>query len=137
MAPLNIPTETVEKGDRPALEDFATETYEWLSLIRLQSPRVEAGDAIDPYLSRYRVPGDGDPSPHGRVCKITWQGFFTSNWVRGVLIDALAALPSRTWFSMSATSFSNGMVGDSNEVSFLRPPESSGQYLLWEVQSND
>ncbi|KAF9873714.1 ribonuclease P 40kDa subunit [Colletotrichum karsti] len=137
MAPLTLPPEILQNSDRPALEDFATETYEWLSLIRLQSPRVEAGDSIDPYLSRYQVPGDADSAPHGKVCKITWQGLFASSWVRSVLIDALAALPSRVWFAMSATSFSKGMVGDSTEVSFLRPPESPGHYLLWEVKSNE
>ncbi|KAL0935923.1 ribonuclease p mrp protein subunit pop1 [Colletotrichum truncatum] len=137
MAPLSLPAETIPNGDRPGLEDFATETYEWLSLVRLQSPRIETGDSIDPYLSRYQGPGDSDSPQHGKVCKITWQGFFTSSWVRSVLIDALVALPSRTWFSLSATSFSKGMVGDSTEVAFLRPPESPGHYLLWEIKSDD
>ncbi|KAF6834503.1 ribonuclease p protein subunit [Colletotrichum musicola] len=137
MAPLAVPADTIENGDRAGLEDFATETYEWLSLIRLQSPRVAAGDKIDPYLSRYQIPGDSDAPPHGKVCKITWQGFFTSNWMRSVLINTLTALPSRAWFSLSATSFAKGMAGDSGEVAFLRPPESSGHYLLWEIRSDE
>ncbi|GJC80507.1 ribonuclease P protein subunit p40 [Colletotrichum liriopes] len=117
-APLAIPNEVIQNGDRPDLEDFATETYEWLSLIRLRSPRVDAEDNIDPYLSRYRVPGgtDADTPAHSKVCKITWQGFFTSDWVRSVLINALVALPSRAWVSLSATSFSKGMAGDSSEA---------------------
>ncbi|KAK2016719.1 ribonuclease P 40kDa subunit [Colletotrichum eremochloae] len=140
-APLAVPSEIIQNGDRPGLEDFATETYEWLSLIRLQSPRVQAGDSIDPYLSRYQVPGDADadtdaPS-HSRVCKITWQGFFTPEWVRGVLINALVALPSRTWVFLSATSFSKGMAGDSAEVAFLRPPASPGHYLFWEIKGDE
>ncbi|OHW99458.1 ribonuclease p mrp protein subunit pop1 [Colletotrichum incanum] len=138
-APLAIPNEVIQNGDRPGLEDFATETYEWLSLIRLRSPRVDAGDSIDPYLSRYQVPGDADADtpPHSKVCKITWQGFFTSDWVRSVLINALVALPSRTWVSLSATSFSKGMTGDSSEVAFLRPPSSPGHYLFWEIKCDD
>ncbi|GKT83966.1 ribonuclease P 40kda subunit [Colletotrichum tofieldiae] len=117
-APLAIPNEVIQNGDRPDLEDFATETYEWLSLIRLRSPRVDAEDNIDPYLSRYRVPSgtDADTPAHSKVCKITWQGFFTSDWVRSVLINALVALPSRAWVSLSATSFSKGMAGDSSEA---------------------
>ncbi|KAK1976045.1 ribonuclease P 40kDa subunit [Colletotrichum cereale] len=138
-APLAVPGEIIQNVDRLGLEDFATETYEWLSLIRLQSPRVEAGDSIDPYLSRYQVPGDADvdaPS-HSRVSKITWQGFFTPDWVRGVLINALAALPSRAWVSLSATSFSKGMAGDSAEVAFLRPTASPGHYLFWEIKGDE
>ncbi|TDZ20951.1 Uncharacterized protein Cob_v006208 [Colletotrichum orbiculare MAFF 240422] len=135
IAPLAFPLEIIQHGDRPGLEEFATETYEWLSLIRLQSPRVQAGDNVDPYLSRYQTPGGPDTPSQAKVCKITWQGFFTSNWVRSVLINALVALPSRTWLSLSATSFSKDMAVDSTEVSFLRPPESPGHYLLWEVKS--
>ncbi|KAJ0268213.1 hypothetical protein COL940_013617 [Colletotrichum noveboracense] len=139
MAPLTVPSETIESGDRPSLEDYATETYEWLSLIRLQSPRVAAGDNIDPYLSRYQTPMplDSASPPHDKICKITWQGFFTPAWVRSVLINALVALPSRAWFSLSATSFSKGLVGDSTEVAFLRPPESPGHYLFWEIKGDE
>ncbi|KAF4902226.1 hypotheticall protein [Colletotrichum viniferum] len=139
MAPLTFPSEVIESGDRPSLEDYATETYEWLSLIRLQSPRVAAGDNIDPYLSRYQTPTplDSASPPHDNICKITWQGFFTPAWVRSVLINALVALPSRAWFSLSATSFSKGLVGDSTEVAFLRPPESPGHYVFWEIKSDE
>ncbi|KAF0317997.1 ribonuclease P 40kDa subunit [Colletotrichum asianum] len=139
MAPLTVPSEAIESGDRPGLEDYATETYEWLSLIRLQSPRVAAGDNIDPYLSRYQTPTplDSASPPHDKICKITWQGFFTPAWVRSVLITALVALPSRAWFSLSATSFSKGLVGDSTEVAFLRPPESPGHYLFWEIKGDE
>ncbi|KAI8243611.1 Ribonuclease P protein subunit p40 [Colletotrichum sp. SAR 10_96] len=139
MAPLTVPSEVIESGDRPSLEDYATETYEWLSLIRLQSPRVAAGDNIDPYLSRYQTPTPLDSAslPHDKICKITWQGFFTPAWVRSVLITALVALPSRAWFSLSATSFSKGLVGDSTEVAFLRPPESPGHYLFWEIKGDE
>ncbi|KAJ0313132.1 hypothetical protein COL5a_003983 [Colletotrichum fioriniae] len=135
--PLSLPLDVIQNGDRPGLEDFATETYEWLSLIRLQSPRVKTGDSIDPYLSRYRVPGDSDTPSHAKVCKISWQGFFTSQWVRSVLINALFAMPSRTWFSLNATSFSKGMAGDSTEVAFFRPPESPGHYLFWEIKGDE
>ncbi|KAI8316171.1 hypothetical protein K4K61_010062 [Colletotrichum sp. SAR11_59] len=139
MAPLTVPSEAIESGDRPGLEDYATETYEWLSLIRLQSPRVATGDNIDPYLSRYQTPTplDSASPPHDKICKITWQGFFTPAWVRSVLITALVALPSRAWFSLSATSFSKGLVGDSTEVAFLRPPESPGHYLFWEIKGDE
>ncbi|KAL7936423.1 ribonuclease P 40kDa subunit domain-containing protein [Trichoderma chlorosporum] len=54
--PLRVPSTILAQGDREALEYSATEMYEWLSLVRLESPRVEEGDTIDPYLSRYSPP---------------------------------------------------------------------------------
>ncbi|ROT36729.1 ribonuclease P 40kDa subunit [Sodiomyces alkalinus F11] len=137
MPTLTIPSEILTHGNRPDLEDFATELYEWFSLVRLGSPRVAANDDIDTYLSRYRVPDDAGPTTKSKVCKLTWQGFLTADWVRGLLIDVLATLPSRTWFSLSATSFSQGMTGDGSEVAFLRPPNSAGQYLMWEIKGQD
>lgn len=132
-----MPSEIVTDGNRSDLEDFATELYEWFSLVRLGSPRVAANDDIDSYLSRYRVPSDAGPTTQSKVGKVTWQGFFSADWVRELLVDVLATLPSRTWFSLSATSFAKGMKGDSSEVAFLRPPDSAGQYLLWEVKGED
>ncbi|KAL2756468.1 hypothetical protein ACRALDRAFT_1081689 [Sodiomyces alcalophilus JCM 7366] len=138
MPTLAMPSEILAHGNRSDLEDFATEIYEWFSLVRLESPRVAANDDIDSYLSRYRVPSDAGPTVQSKVCKVTWQGFVTADWVRGLLVDVLATLPSRAWFSLSATSFSKGLnKGDSAEVAFLRPPNSPGQYLLWEIKGED
>ncbi|CAM1507392.1 Fc.00g070330.m01.CDS01 [Cosmosporella sp. VM-42] len=63
--PLDIPIEILATGDRTALEETTTEFYEWLSLIRLGSPRVEPHDDIDPYLSRYRIPEGADEQAMG------------------------------------------------------------------------
>ncbi|KAM0325719.1 hypothetical protein ACHAQA_007019 [Verticillium albo-atrum] len=134
---LSIPPEILSEGDRSGLEDFASETYEWLSLVRLESPRIAVGDNINSYLSRYQVPDDSGATTKGKVCKVTWQGFLTADWVRELLIDVLATVPSKTWVSFSATSFSKGIVTESAEISFLRPPESAGHYLLWEIQGQE
>ncbi|KAM0449968.1 hypothetical protein ACHAO4_006845 [Trichoderma viride] len=53
---LRIPSTILAQGDRESLEYSATEMYEWLSLVRLESPRIVTGDTIDPYLSRYSPP---------------------------------------------------------------------------------
>lgn len=138
LVPPLRPSSTI-LSDRGRLTDYATETYEWLSLVRLASPRVEIGDDIDPYLSRYRVP-DGEPSEgasemkEARVRKITWAGFISSQWARDCLVNSLVAIPSRTWFSMSMASVHNTVVGDAAELTFLRPPGSPGEYVLWDIE---
>ncbi|KAK4173083.1 ribonuclease P 40kDa subunit-domain-containing protein [Triangularia setosa] len=135
LVPILIPpTSTSEQISRDELEDFSSEVYEWLSLVRLHSPRILKSDKIDPYLSLYRVPGGSQP---GRLCKIGWRGFFSPSWTRQTMIDLIIALPSKTWFSFSTTTFSKGLAGDNTECTFLRPPNSSGEYLLWEIKSHE
>jgi ribonuclease P/MRP protein subunit RPP40 len=119
---------------REDFEDFSTGLYEWLSLVRLQSPRIEVGDQIDPYLSRYQVPEGGT---EGKICKISWQGFLAPAWSRQTLIDIILALPHKAWFSFSTTTFSKGLAGGNTECSILRPPNSSGEYLMWEVKGHE
>lgn len=127
----------VVSGDRDEYEEFATNIYEWLSLLRLESPRILSGDDIDPYLSRYRVPGDIPHQQPAALCKISWQGFLSSAWARKTLVDLILALPAKTWFSFSATTFSSGMIAESSDFTFLRPPESPREYFGWEVKSHD
>ncbi|KAK3294601.1 ribonuclease P 40kDa subunit-domain-containing protein [Chaetomium fimeti] len=119
---------------REDFEDFATSLYEWISLVRLQSPRIQVGDQIDPYLSLYRVPDGGH---EGKLCKISWEGFLAPSWSRQTLINIVTALPHKAWFSFSTTTFSKGLTGDNAECTILRPPNSSGEYLMWEVKGHE
>ncbi|VTT81810.1 unnamed protein product [Fusarium fujikuroi] len=132
---LNVDPEVLSENDRESLEYFATEVYEWFSLIRLGSFRVEPRDSIDSYLSRYSVPGN-DPK-ESKVCKLSWEGFMSAQWLRGLLMDVLVACPSRTWFSLSATSFSRSVSGNSDDLTIMRPPSAAGRYLMWETRSSD
>lgn len=125
---------SIAAGDKDDLETYSTEIYEWLSLIRLESPRVLAGDQIDPFLSRYQVPEGGTQA---KVCKISWRGFIAPSWCRQVLIDIVAAVPSKTWFSFSTATFSKGIAGEVSECAFLRAPGPSNEYLMWEVKTHE
>lgn len=135
--PLKIPFTILAQGDRESLEYSATEMYEWLSLVRLESPRVVAGDAIDPYLSRYAPPEADGTAAQVQVCKLSWQGFLSPSWLRSLFVDIVTNCPSRSWFALSGTTFSRKILGGCNELSFLRPPESSGEFLMWETKSQD
>ncbi|EHK26955.1 uncharacterized protein TRIVIDRAFT_175722 [Trichoderma virens Gv29-8] len=135
--PLRIPSTILAQGDREALEYSATELYEWLSLVRLESPRVVAGDTIDPYLSRYALPEADSTVAQVQVCKLSWQGFLSSSWLRSLFVDIVTTCPSQSWFALSGTTFSSSILGGCSELSFLRPPESSGEFLMWETKSQD
>lgn len=137
LPPLKPDTGMVASGNRDEYEGFATDIYEWLSLLRLESPRILSSDNIDPYLSRYRVPGDVQDQQSASLCKISWQGFLSSAWARQTLVDAILALPAKTWFSFSGTAFSGGMMAESSEFTLFRPPESPREYFMWEVKGHD
>ncbi|WZH43440.1 ribonuclease P 40kDa subunit [Fusarium acuminatum] len=132
---LEVGPEVLAENDREALEWFATESYEWVSLVRLGSPRVESQDSIDPYLSRYCVPGEATSA--SKICKLSWEGFMSAPWLRGLLMEVLAACPSGTWFSLSATCFSKSVSGNSDDLTILKPPNAAGKYLMWEIKASD
>ncbi|KAK3990862.1 ribonuclease P 40kDa subunit-domain-containing protein [Cladorrhinum sp. PSN332] len=129
-----IPPITTDPSARDEFEYFTTDLYEWLSLVRLQSPRILANDQIDPYLSRYQVPEGGQNT---KICRISWQGFFSPSWSHQTLMDLVTVLPYKTWFSFSTTTFSKGLTGENSECTVLRIPDSRGEFLLWEVKSHE
>ncbi|KND87560.1 Ribonuclease P protein subunit p40 [Tolypocladium ophioglossoides CBS 100239] len=133
---LAVPSSILSNGDRPALEETATELYEWLSLVRLQSPRVAASDTIDPYLSRYTAPSS-EAGCHTQVYMLSWQGCIAAGWLRDLVTDVLTACSPQQWFSISATGFSRTVPGNSNDLTLLRPSGAAGEYLMWETRSLD
>ncbi|KAI1074061.1 ribonuclease P 40kDa subunit [Whalleya microplaca] len=137
VPPLKPPPTILETQDRLELNEYATDIYEWLSLIRLDSARLRVDDQIDPYLSSYAVPGDPEDNEKGRLCRISWQGFISPTWTQRTLVDVILALPSKSWFSLSVTSFARGIVGDSTDCTILRPPNSPGEYILWDIKSHN
>ena len=73
------------KGD---FEDWALDVYEWLSLVGIQSPRATAGDSIDPYLSRYRIPRLSDDSgPPKNLILLSWSSLLPARWIRSLFIQ--------------------------------------------------
>lgn len=134
---LGIPPAVLADQMRQELDEYAAAVYEWLSLIRLESPRVKPGDKIDPYLSSYAVPGNPSENSTGRLCKITWQGFIPSSWAASTLAALIKTLPPRDWFSFSATPFTRFTVGHGAECTIMRPPNSPGEYVLWEIKGHE
>lgn len=153
LPPLERPASLLDGGDAPdhdrlATEEAVVELYEWLSLVRLGSPRVAAADRVDPYLSRYQVPAPAaddsrpplPPPPAGDVCTLRWRGFFSPTWACQTLLDALtvpSAAPQRAWLGFSASGFAaaKGLAGTSAECTFFRPADAPREYLLWDVRA--
>jgi len=120
-----------ESGYVADFEDFAIETHEWLSLISLNSPRVNQEDSVDPFISRYTPPGGTITG--SKLVKVTWQGFFSSSWAHGLLVEALQAVPSTSWFSLFVVGFGSDWLGDTKDCTILKPPNAPNEYILWEV----
>lgn len=112
--------------------DYACETYEWLSLIGLDSPRVEYNDSIDPFLARYtsqlgQRPGNVD------LVKIAWKGFMSANWAHKAFAQAVLAASPHMWFSFFVSGFNDSLSTGSRDCTILTLPGSLSEYVLWEV----
>lgn len=86
----------------------AIELLEWLSLAMMGSPRVQKGDGVDPFLSRYRP---AENSVAVDLVRYQWHGFAPAAFVLKVLLAALRASSSTSttnedgWFAISGDSF--------------------------------
>ena len=90
---------SLPQDPKPSLIEFEDYTYvadveEWISLVAMQSPRVQANDSVDPYLCRYAIPDcdittmDGQPVNIRDLVLLRWHGFLPSHFVIRVLLAA-------------------------------------------------
>lgn len=73
-------------GSNDSFEDWALDTHEWLGLVAVDSPRILKGDSIDPFLSRYEIPGNNSGAILNMVT-LTWTGFIPADKIRALFID--------------------------------------------------
>ncbi|KAF3766753.1 hypothetical protein M406DRAFT_39069 [Cryphonectria parasitica EP155] len=137
LPPLEPPSDLVTDLGTNNLPEAVADIYEWLSLVRLQSPRITAADAIDPFLSRYETPGSPDEQSVTKLCTISWEGLLPPSFAQELLADVISKLPSRGWVSLSVSSFSKTLYGDAAESTFLRPPGAPKEYFLWDIKSHE
>jgi ribonuclease P/MRP protein subunit RPP40 len=130
IPPLKPPTDTsLEYGED--FDDFAVETHEWLSLISLDSPRINPDDRIDSFLSRYASPGQS--TTDSKVVKISWRGFLSPSWANRIFVQALLTVPREAWFAYTVGGFGNVSSSSSKDCTILKVPDAPNEYLLWEV----
>lgn len=116
-----------------SFEESGVDLYEWLSLLRLGSPRIDPNDNIDPYLSRYQA-GSKDVNQL-KVCRITWHGLIGTDWFRDLARNVLAACPRQSWLSIIATRSRRVETGGNAELTLLRPSGAGDQYVMWQIKS--
>lgn len=129
-------------------EEESMNLLEYLHLLSLKSPRVNAGDRIDPYLSRYEVPDFGSGiMPRDIVC-VRWKGFIPPAFIRQLFflarravfgmagktgvtqdidMDAKCAGNEEAWFAMHAQGF-----GGKNTWTVMQ--FANRQTLTWESE---
>ena len=112
-------------------EDYAVDIHEWLSLILLESPRINFDDKIDPFLSRYAPPGDS--FFNSKLVKVTWQGFISPSWAHKTYIQMLLAVPQDEWFAYSVVGFGDGPLGESRTSTILKLPDAPNEFVSWEI----
>ena len=112
-------------------EDFAVEIHEWLSLISLESPRINPDDHIDSFLSRYASPGESKTSSD--LVKISWRGFLSPSWAHKMFVHMLLIVPRDAWFVYTAGGFGEVWSGGGRDCTILKVPDAPNEYLLWEV----
>lgn len=131
---MSVPPLTPPANSSPAddcdFDEFAIETHEWLSLIALESPRINPNDRVDSFLSRYAPP---DPSTAANLVKVTWHGFLSPTWAHKTFAQILLAVARKGWFSYSVGGFDKGWEGESKDCTILKLPHAPDEYLLWEV----
>ncbi len=113
-------------------EDYAVGTYEWLSMVLLESPRIDPEDNIDPFLSRYVPPGDSHASC--KLAKVTLPGFISPSWAHKSFFRLLITLPRNAWFAYCVSGFPGGLLDDGRSCTVLKLPDDSTGYVLWEIE---
>lgn len=83
--------ESRERYSAEARQEFASNIYEWIGMIILQSPLINFGNEIDPYLSQYEV-FDAQHNPKD-LCILHFNGLMASSTLSRVFAS-LANIPS-------------------------------------------
>jgi ribonuclease P/MRP protein subunit RPP40 len=133
---FNPPSGDSSDGE-DAFAEYAADLYEWLSLISLESPRVDVNDTIDPFLARYRPPAPDDPKQDTQVLvKVVWEGFFSGAWAHHAFVQAVLQAKTKSWFSYAAFGFRGSPPADSRDCTVLKIPGPLSEYIFWEIEQD-
>jgi ribonuclease P/MRP protein subunit RPP40 len=84
LCPKILPSDLTTLYD----EQESLSMLEYLRLLGLNSPRLNAKDDIDPHLSRYEVPDFGSGVATRNLIGIRWKGFIPPAFVRDIFLCA-------------------------------------------------
>ncbi|KAH0544957.1 hypothetical protein FGG08_000883 [Glutinoglossum americanum] len=133
--------------------DYALNLQEWLSLVSIESPRIEVEDNIDPFFSRYDLELDVT-TPEAKIIKMKWKGMLPAHWIAQLFTvcikNSSKCAEPMAWFALSVHGFRNSPVswkcfqhGDSlhgeNGYTVMKLPRrniddnSPVEYIMWEL----
>ncbi|KAI9840789.1 MAG: hypothetical protein M1830_007910 [Pleopsidium flavum] len=75
-------------SSREDFEHYAVDLSEWLGLLALDSPRLQASDSVDVYLSRYEVPFCKDALEMDLV-RVRWRGLLPAKWITQLFLESM------------------------------------------------
>lgn len=87
VSPLGPPARG-PKSLPDGFEEYAVELSEWVGLLALDSPRVQAFDSIDAYLSRYEVPSHKHAQETNLV-RVRWRGLLPTKWITRLFLECM------------------------------------------------
>ncbi|KAG5932285.1 hypothetical protein E4U60_005337 [Claviceps pazoutovae] len=125
------PSSFMDTG-RLDMQEIGLCVYEWLSLLKLESPRVQYGDNVDTFLSRYRVASRDRKQVS--ICRISWVGLIGTTWFQNLVRDVMTVNATEGWLSFSSNSFCDvSLSGIGSELVMLRASTKEDQYLTWRL----
>ncbi|GME23122.1 Ribonuclease p 40kda subunit [Neofusicoccum parvum] len=97
--------------------EYGAEVLEWFGLVSLGSPRIDAADDLDSFLSRYTVPmpyradGDADEPSVRTVARLRWRGLVPPMFLLRLWMAARKGVASgevsggEAWMALSVAGF--------------------------------
>ncbi|KAK8156306.1 ribonuclease P 40kDa subunit-domain-containing protein [Phyllosticta citrichinensis] len=90
--------------------EYGAEVLEWFGMVSLSSPRIEAYDNVDSFLSRYEVPmpykRDGDPDSPAveTLVRLRWRGLVPAPFLLRLWLATREVVGER-WMALSVAGF--------------------------------
>lgn len=94
----NIPYHAAGPISSEETQETLYDVLEYLDMLSLASPRVQTTDQVDPFISRYEVPGlservdNGSTDKTGQAVRVVkWAGLIPIQWVLELLCAVMCA----------------------------------------------
>ncbi|KAJ5942323.1 hypothetical protein N7516_002491 [Penicillium verrucosum] len=117
--------EEMSEGD---LQEHSGSLSEWLAMVQMASPRLSGEDDVDPYLSRYAVPG-ADESQACDLMSLKWNGLISSRWIMQLFINLLQSTKASnlSWFALAVATLGKEAVEGRDGFTVMVLPSGRGQ----------
>ncbi|KAK7624572.1 ribonuclease P 40kDa subunit-domain-containing protein [Phyllosticta citricarpa] len=90
--------------------EYGAEVLEWFGMVSLSSPRIDAHDSVDSFLSRYEVPmpykrdGDADSPAVEAIVRLRWRGLVPAPFLLRLWLTVREEVGER-WMALSVAGF--------------------------------